>query len=214
MHKEIKDAIIRSQHCQRNWDLEQTIPQEDLDLLIAAATQCPSKQNVAFYKLHVVTNRDLIEKIAAQTNGFIVQRQPELKTTINTQVLANMLVVFEEYMDLTSKMDQLRNEQTRNLTSGIHDIPTLRAMDIDMKLAIGVAAGYLNLTASMLGYQTGCCSCFLDKPVQEVMGLENRPILLMGIGSKDPSRNRRMHQTEDYMFPTKVKQEIKVNFIS
>lgn len=214
MHKEINDAIVRSQHCQRNWALEQSIPQEDLDLLITAATQCPSKQNVAFYKLHFVTNRELIEKIADQTNGFITQRQPELKTTINTQVLANMLVVFEEYMDLTSKMDQIRNAQTRNVVAGNYDVPTLRAMDIDMKLAIGVAAGYLNLTASLLGYQTGCCSCFLDKPVQEIMGLENRPVLLMGIGMKDPTRNRRLHQTEDYMFPTKKKQEIKVNFIS
>jgi nitroreductase len=250
IHKEIKDAIIRSQHCQRNWDLNRSIPQEDLELLITAATQCPSKQNVAFYKLHFITNRSMIEKIAEQTNGFIVQRTPEIKTTINTQVLANLVVVFEEHMDITRKADQLRNEQTRDLseppvlpakqklvhlikqkltrwipanskasaTMGPeikHDSKTIRAMDYDMKLAVGVAAGYLNLTASMLGYATGCCSCFMDKNVQETLGLENRPILLMGIGFKDPSRNRRIHQNDkDFVFPSIKKQDISVNFIT
>lgn len=213
IHKEITDAIIRSQHCQRNWDLNQSIPKEDLDLLITAATQCPSKQNVAFYKLHFVTNRDLIEKIAAQTDGFIIQREPEVKTTINTQVLANLVVVFEEYMNITRPLDQLRNEQTRELASKKFDEKTLRALDFDMKFAVGIAAGYLNLTASMLGYSTGCCSCFLDKNVQEVMGLENRPLLLMGIGFKDAERNRRIHQREDFVFPSIKKQEIEINFI-
>ena len=25
--------------------------------------------------------------------------------------------------------------------------------------AVGIAAGYLNVTAAMLGYATGCCAC-------------------------------------------------------
>ena len=216
MHKEISDAIIRSQHCQRNWDLEQQIPKEDLDLLITAATQCPSKQNVAYYKLHVITNRDVIEQVAAQTNGFIIQRTPEFKTTINTQVLANVLIVFEEYLDITSRMDRVRNEETRTAFIEKYDVNSakkIRAMDQDMKLAVGVAAGYLNLTAAMMGYQTGCCSCFIDIAVQQILKLENRPILMMGIGYKDPTRNRRLHQTDDFMFPTLKKQPIKVNII-
>ena len=213
LHKEINDAIIRSQHCQRNWDLEQQIPQEDLDLLITAATQCPSKQNVAFYKLHFVTNRELIERIAEHTNGFIIQRQPEVKTTINTQVLANLVVVFEEYTNITKPLDQFRNEQTRHVAEKNFDENTLRAMDNDMKLAVGIAAGYLNLTASMMGYATGCCTCFIGGPIQKTLGLENRPLLLMGVGFKDTTRNRRIHQTDDFVFPSIKKQEIQVNFV-
>jgi len=34
---DIKKAVIRSQHCQRNFDLDKQIPQEDLDLLIYQA---------------------------------------------------------------------------------------------------------------------------------------------------------------------------------
>ena len=45
---DIKKAVIRSQHCQRNFDLTKSIPENDLELLIHAATNCPSKQNIAF----------------------------------------------------------------------------------------------------------------------------------------------------------------------
>ena len=58
--KAITKAIIRSQHCQRNWDLTKQIPQEDLDILETAVSQCPSKQNVAYYKAIFVTDREKI----------------------------------------------------------------------------------------------------------------------------------------------------------
>ena len=48
-NSEIIKAIHRSQHTQRNYDLSKKIPQADLDLIIEAATQCPSKQNIAYY---------------------------------------------------------------------------------------------------------------------------------------------------------------------
>ena len=66
---DIKKAVIRSQHCQRNFDLEQNIPEADIETLIHAATNCPSKQNMAFYKLHVVTDRSLIEQVHALATG-------------------------------------------------------------------------------------------------------------------------------------------------
>ena len=38
----------------------------------------------------------------------------------------------------------------------------------DKFTAIGIAAGYVNLTASLLGYETGCCSCMMNhERVQE-----------------------------------------------
>ena len=35
-HDTIKKAIIRSQHCQRNWDLSKEIPEVDLNLFMTA----------------------------------------------------------------------------------------------------------------------------------------------------------------------------------
>jgi len=212
-HKEITKAIIRSQHCQRNWDLDREIPQEDLELLITAATQCPSKQNVAFYRLHVVTNRQVIETVHEQTKGFTIRYGSNEKQT-NSQVLANMLFVFEE-LDLNKSPDlKFRNEQTYNLLStkiSLNDLDTLRR---DKNMAVGVAAGYVNLTASLLGYATGCCACFDEEGVKKILNMEKYPLLLMGIGYKNPSINRRIHHNDhSFMFPTKVKQDIKVNFI-
>ena len=91
-HKDIKKSIIKSQHVQRCWDLSREIPEEDIELLVHAATNCPSKQNFKFYKLHVITNRDKIEKIHSMTEGL---RNIEGEMSTNSQTLANLLLVFE-----------------------------------------------------------------------------------------------------------------------
>jgi nitroreductase len=205
----ITKAILRSQHCQRNWDLSQEIPEEDLELLYTAATQCPSKQNVAFYKAHFILNRNLIEQIHEKTMGFTTREGH----TTNTQILANLVVVLEEHVDL-SKDTIYRNEETDKILSGVDTGKSEKTLNIDKHMAVGVAAGYLNLTASMLGYSTGCCACFDAEGVKEILNLENYPLLLMGIGFKDPSLNRRVHHLDhNFIFPTKSKQSITINVI-
>lgn len=207
-HNDIKKAIIRSQHCQRNWDLSKEIPQEDLDLLITAATQCPSKQNVAYYRAHFITDRTLIETIHNQTDGFTVS---STKTTTNTQVLANLLVVLEKYTDVET---YYRNDQWKEVKDGSANQITVDLIERDRNMAVGVAAGYLNVTASLLGYSTGCCACFNVPGIKSILNLDNDPILLMGIGFKDETLNRRIHHNDhSFVFPTKPKQSIPVNII-
>lgn len=216
-HVAIKKSIFKSQHCQRNWDLTQEMPEDDLDTLMIAATQCPSKQNIAFYKLHFVTNRDLIERIHGHTKGFVMKHgetRDKTEYTTNAQVLANLLIVFEEYLDLSKAQDAGRNEQVIDLTNGTAKASVLKLIEKDRMMAIGVAAGYLNLTASLMGYATGCCTCFMPNEVQKEMNIKGRPLLLMGIGIADKTRNRRIHQIQDFMFPTKPKQPIPVEWIN
>lgn len=205
---DITKAIHRSQHCQRNWDLSKEIPQEDLELLVTAATQCPSKQNVAYYKAHFITNRSVIEAVHEKTNGFTTPK----RTTTNTQVLANLLVVLEGYyaeLEPTFRNDQWESVKTGTVTEGIMNV-----IKRDQHMAVGIAAGYLNMTASLLGYSTGCCACFDPVGIKEILGLENEPVLLMGIGFKDPNLNRRIHHKDhSFVFPTKSKQAIPTNFI-
>lgn len=214
-HVDIKQSIIRSQHCQRNWDLSKEIPEDDLNLLVTAGTQCPSKQNVAFYRLHFITNRNAIEEIHDNTKGFVVTLEPTPEYTTNTQTLANLLVVFEKYENLNNASDSTRNDQTRAITTNsVDSYQATKTLERDRNLAVGVAAGYLNLTASILGYSTGCCSCFNQDNVKEYLGLENDVLLLMGIGFKNQSLNRRIsHADNSYIFPTKPKQPIEVKFI-
>jgi hypothetical protein len=134
--------------------------------------------------------------------------------TTNAQVLANLLIVFEEYLDLSKAQDAGRNEQVIDLTNGTAKASDLKLIEKDRMMAIGVAAGYLNLTASLMGYATGCCTCFMPNEVQKEMNIKGRPLLLMGIGIADKTRNRRIHQIQDFMFPTKPKQPIPVEWIN
>ena len=213
----IKKSIFKSQHCQRNWDLGKEMPEDDLDTLMIAATQCPSKQNIAFYKLHFVTNRDLIERIHGHTKGFVMKHgetRDKTEYTTNAQVLANLLIVFEEHLDLSNAYDAGRNEQVIDLMSGNSKESYMKLIEKDRMMAIGVAAGYLNLTASLMGYSTGCCTCFMPNEVQKEMGIKGRPLLLMGIGWSDATRNRRIHQVQDFMFPTRPKQPIPVEWVN
>ena len=53
-HKMIEKAVHKSQHCQRNWDLTKEVPERDLQVMETAVTQCPSKQNYAYYKPYII----------------------------------------------------------------------------------------------------------------------------------------------------------------
>jgi nitroreductase len=214
-HTEIKKAVIRSQHCQRNWDLQKEIPQQDLDLIIHAATQCPSKQNIAFYKVHFITNRDIIEEIHSKTAGFKNYNTDEMET--NSQTLANLLIAFEveDFIARHSDDTVFRNDEMWSFdTTGQMSDMEKNNLKRDTHMAIGIAAGYVNLTSSMLGYSTGCCACFNPREISSIIGANNPIELLMGVGFKDETRSRREHHNKpEFVFPTKTKQKIAVNII-
>ena len=210
-HDEIRKAIHRAQHCQRNWDLKQEIPKEDLDLFIESVTQCPSKQNIAHYRVHAITNRSLIEQVHHLTDGFTYNLLAGQKQTqTNTQVLANLLLVFEG-LPTENKLTKTRNTEVAALVSNTDNSNAEYVMSKDAHQAVGVAAGFVNVVASLLGYGTGCCACFDDVRVQRLMKLENAPVLLMGIGFKQEGVNRRVHhKNPEFVFPTMPKQDIEV----
>lgn len=201
---DIKKAVLRSQHCQRNFDLSKQIPAEDLELMVHAATNCPSKQNIAFYKLHVITDRETIEAVHELTTGtHTYDENGNMVESTNSQTLANAIFVFEQLeVDTLSEKSRAKWEDK--------DEADLEVFKRDRATAIGIASGYVNLTAAMLGYSTGCCQCFETMNIKELLGLENKPAMIQGIGYKDPTRNRRLHEKTGYMFPTRTKEEIQV----
>lgn len=221
--KDIFKAIHRSQHCQRNWDLERSIPQEDIDLILESVTQCPSKQNQKFYNVHVLQDRDLIELVHSKTQGFGLE---DGQVTTNAQTLANMVVVFESAMTEEQVIKSYANrlitqhgatvEDMRNTDWANHKFDSAllescrNEMQKDEHMAVGLAAGYCNMTASLMGYSTGCCACFNPQDIQEVLGLEGAPLLIMGVGIAG-SQNRRVHHLDNTIkFPTKRKETIDV----
>jgi nitroreductase len=213
-HDDIRKSIIKSQHCQRNFDLSKTIPQEDLDLMIYAATNCPSKQNIAYYKVHVITNQEVISNIHNMTDGFTINFEKN-ETTTNSQVLANALFVFERenYVQRTIEENNVQNVQTKHLIDNALNEADIYGFVRDCHMAVGIAAGYVNMTASLLGYSTGCCACFDNVSIENYLKLEGSVELLMGIGYKNEHINRRVHPITGFMFPSKKKQPISVNVI-
>ena len=176
----IKKSIHKSQHCNRNWDLSKDIPQEDIDLIVESATQCPVKQNLNFYKTHVITNRDKIKKIHSHTQGFELNGKFET----NPQTLANLLLVFtKDHPKARRTKEEVKHGSK---TNSFHD---------DRLQATGIAVGYANLVSTMLGYETGCCKCFdSDEVAKELNGEE--PVLMMGIGYPDTNRSRLEHHND------------------
>lgn len=221
--KKIKDSIIVSQHCQRNWDLEKKIPQEDIDVILASVTDCPSKQNIAFYNVHAITDRATIEAIHEKTYGKSASGKTKADSIglSNPQTLANLLLVFTErsYKDQVINVpEENRNAELRELASAMESGADIskqrRALDRDGTIALGIAAGYCNLTASMLGYRTGCASCFDEKAVKDILNSDEKPLLLMGVGINKEGTNRRSHhQDNSFLFRTLKKEPIKVTKI-
>lgn len=219
-HKDIFKAIHRSQHCQRNWNLDKTIPQEDIDIILESVTQCPSKQNKKFYNIHVLQDRNTIERLHSFTKGFGISN--EIMTT-NSQTLANLVLVFESVFDPSHARYAYMNRCILNTDINIHevdwskheyDMDLLRNCEEEMRrdehMSVGVAAGYSNLAAGMMGYATGCCACFDNESIKELLGLKGDCLLIMGIGIPGDRPRRIHHLHDDIVFPTKKKEHINV----
>jgi nitroreductase len=205
----IQKAISKSQHCQRNWDIHYPIPQSDIDTLVHAVTQAPSKQNVAHYKVTFIQDRKLIESIYESTSGFYT-KDDQSESEKNSQVLANILVVFETY-----DMANARSPEHRAFHSH-EDTPEQmeKLMDRDMWTSTGIASGMLVMTANMLGYRTGFCSCFDYAEIKEKLGMpEDRdPVMMIGIGKGIKGQLRMVSQDNNYKYPVFHKQPIPVEF--
>lgn len=204
-NKFLEKSISASQRCQRNWDLSRNISAEDMETLKTAVTQCSSKQNRVFYKCLFITNRELIEKIHAGTNGF---KTPDGEVHTNSQVLANLVVAFVEDRD---PAEGIRTDEEQVIyASDEPDPKELAKVQRDQQVAVGIASGYLTLVSNMLGLKTGCCQCFYKNEMKEILDVDSEVFLLMGIGYPDTSRSRLEHQTEEsFKFPS-FNKEIKV----
>ena len=194
--RSINDIIEDSRHCQRNWDLSKDIPQEHIDLFVDALTKCPSKQNLAHYRLHVITDRNTIESVYPHCRYKLNMYHT------NPQVLANLLFVFEEVKNTTSMYEDYTNPAY--------------LIERDRDISIGIASGYLVLIANMLKYKTGFCACFQEKSIKEVLGLNERPVLMIGVGynNLDLKHNVGLNiKAELREFDPDPKEPIEVKFI-
>lgn len=196
MDKEyIKQAIDSTQRAQRNYDLSKTISDEDLNLLIYAAANSPSKQNETHFSLHVYTDPEIIKIIYNNTQKFTLGAREALadgkteewlyenQSVKNSQILANVLFVY---------VDDSGEARGATHINAKKDDPFSKSVYQEQKnYSIGISIGELLLTASMLGYKTGICSAFNPDPLSKLLGSE--PKLLVGIGFENSTVDRRLH---------------------
>lgn len=194
----LKNTITKSQHCQRSWDLSRSIPDTDIEVLKTAVAQCPTKQNRVFYKPVFITNPEAIAHFHKTTRSFTVQWEPYIATT-NTQVLANCLVIFLRDRDFA---ESARTEKEKELGVQAGKNETLNeGAKTDEDRAVGLAMGYLVMTAHLMGYRTGIYNAQHNSDLLYDMFGE-KVLLACGIGYNDPNRNDREHQLDPtFIFP-------------
>ena len=185
-NKSFETIITDSQHCQRNWDLSKNIKAEDIETLKVAVKQCPSKQNRVFYKALFIQDRPTIESFHSTTLSYTIQWDPYV-ATYNDQTLANLLVVLVRDRDYTENPRvEYENDGGVKKRDDTGDYMVKR----DEDRALGVAGGYIALTAHQLGYKTG----FYDgqhnqDQTKELLGED--VLLVIGVGHPDATKHYR-----------------------
>jgi len=165
--------------------------------------------------------------------------QNEEKSPTRRQVNANPQTFITEVEKARPYLNDIKAFNSLNKESKMHTLRVVKVLDrqgidyhdedvldayitknrktlaTDRDTALGIAIGYVNLTSSQLGYGTGCCTCIMDRGrLKNLLGLKKNPMIVMGIGFKQEGTNRRVHQKDSsYMFETRKKQPIEINYV-
>ena len=203
MHDKIKKAVDISQRAQRNYDLSKTIPEKDLETLIYAASNAPSKQNETHFSLQVYTDQTIIREIYNTTKQFTLgdktdeaeildpnnskndQWMYKNRSVHNSQILSNALFV---YIDDSGKRRCLTHMLAQH-----NDKDNIDIYNEQKNFSVGVSVGQLILSATLLGYKTGICSAFDLDTIKKVVNTENKVKLVIGIGYENIGIDRRLH---------------------
>lgn len=191
---EIKDIITQSSWCQRNWDLSKNIPEDHIDILKHAVTNCPSKQNRVFYKVLFVQDRSTIEAVHESSDSFTIRWDPHEAVT-NTQTLANLLVVF-----IRDRDEKVKARTEAEYAEGVIDGKT----KTDEDRSVGIASGYLALTANILGYRTGFYNTQHNiRILEKLFDVPKESVLLsVGVGFHNEDINiRQSHVWPEFTYP-------------
>lgn len=212
----IRASIDVSKVAQRNWDLTRSISDEDLNTLIYAASNSPTKQMETHYALHVLTHPAKVREIYDHTKKFTLfpndatdfsQVESDMfsegsegefvqnddYSVKNSQILSNAMFVYCEDMGVprggTHYMAQKEGASPH--------VKSLYEEQVDF--SIGISVGQLLLSAAMMGYKTGICSALESQEIGEHLprdkdGLVYNPKLVIGIGYENIGVDRTFHQ--------------------
>ena len=164
--QEIRDISQKIRKCQRNWQLDRSLPQEHIELFAEIAKHSPSKQDEAYFDVYVITQRSLIEKYYKESVGF---------TAFEGEVVPENLVVYENSQSRANAVffwcpkdpktmrnfyqptDHLNNMNDGEMKEfGTPKDPNEWTRKVENTYAsIGVSMGCTSFAAGALGYSTG-----------------------------------------------------------
>lgn len=145
-------ASVNAEHCQRNWDHSQSIPDEHVKALIEIATNMPTKANEPYYKLFVSTDRTVNRKF------YKAAIDPNNPNTFVRNAQVDAQVVFTWFETKPHELD----DDTNRL--GHHD-PWL----LNSRTAMGISSGAVALAANTMGYRTGYNQCFNSDDIIDIV---------------------------------------------
>jgi len=203
MNKDIINAVDSSQRAQRNYDLTKCIPKEDLDTLVYAAMNSPSKQNETHYSLYVYTDQKIIKQIYNHTKNFAMVRdekdlnesynvennifkQNYSNSVTNSQIYANTLFVYVTEEGIARCNQHRAAKENPNSTAA-------KVYNEQIAYSMGISVGELILSAGLLGYKTGICSAIDTKPIRDILGTSQNPKILVGVGIPNNQLERTQH---------------------
>ena len=205
MHDQIKAAVNSAQRAQRNYDLSKTVLEQDLQTLIYAAVNSPSKQNETHYALYVYTDQNIIQEIYKQTKLFSLLKdkediqnafkeedgkfwQSEDLSVYNSQILSNVLFVYAEDHGTPRGGNSMIAQDTTDIYTESYKI-----YKEQVDYSIGISVGQVIMSAALLGYKTGLCSAFQKDRLQAIVNSKYDVKLLLGIGFENSKVDRRLH---------------------
>ena len=202
--QQIKKSIDVAQKAQRNYDLSKVIPESDLETLIYAAVNSPSKQNETHYSLRVYTDQKIIRQIYNQTKFFSLYKKNETeglfeerngkfwqnqdRSVHNSQILANSLFVYVDDEGEARGGTHMFGKNNPNKESDSYI-----TYQEQKNFSIGISVGQLLLTATLIGLKTGLCSGFSREGVAKIINCEKSIKLLVGIGYDNIDVDRQLH---------------------
>jgi nitroreductase len=200
--KQIIDSI---RQCQRNWDLSKDIPREHLDHLIYAATHSPSKQDEAYYNLHVIINKELIQELLNHTFAFSVPVVPNqfVINLRNTQMGANA------YFLWARKDPPTQREITLDGVAYATDVNRRKENAYAM---IGISMGLVSYAAGSLGYKTGFNTNHGQADGMAIwkskLSIPDNEDITFGLGIGFPQEGRARNETDEVEFKTGTEYEL------
>jgi nitroreductase len=183
--KDLGSIIIESsrsaERCQRNWDLNKTIPVQDIDAILSAARNMPTKQNRNYYKIVASTNKEFNE----YCYQYSIDTSNPNSINRNAQTNANLLLLYFE--NFTQDWEDKFND----------------SMSKNALKSIGISSGAAALAANILGYKTGFNQCLDPKPIVKKLNsllqqnINGGLVLTLGIGYPNLSFQRNQVVNKD-----------------